>query len=209
VRRTNKLKAAGALALAAAFLVPVGATYANWRDSAPVSSSSDLNTINVGHLFLNHNPLVTWQITSGDTVIAAAQGAVPVSQTIRDGQTLTATAPLRAEIAGNDIAAVFEVTCDELPVLPATLVGLGATVGVTVSIDDTLICTHAIAEQKTTTLHADTVTLERTADHTVTLTFSIPAGANIPSTVPGFVGDEKFTVQLGSFQATLTQVLEG
>jgi len=211
VRRNNTLKAAGTLALAAAFLVPVGATYANWRDVAPVGSDAGPVTIEVGHLFLN-DPSARWGIRNDvDGTWIKENQALPVSGGISPGQTLVATADLTSDFAGTGIEANFEIECN-LPSLPTQLPPTGSSI--TVKVDGRTVCGDfgvvAGDEHIWTFLNdgkfTDDVRITVPRPRTITLEFSIQKGAQLASS-PGQTSWTSPPINLGGFNVTLTQVV--
>jgi len=197
VRRIHTILAAGAFAMVAAILAPIGTTNARWADDAELPAQFDGITINVGQLNLNQNPDVEWVIVDGSNAeVARGEGAVPGTQRILAGQTLRASAPITPQLAGTNMSATFEVFCNA-PTIPDILSGQGASFAVYLN-ETQLTCDGDYA--------AHEVSLTTSVDNRIYLTFNIPQNANLPSTEEGFVGEATGTVNLGDFSATLTQV---
>jgi len=205
------IKAAGSLALAAAILVPIGTTTANWRDEASVTTDIPATIIQVGHLNLD-NSAVKWQIvnTATGALISPAPaaggynvGKVTTDARLATGQTLKLYADVAPNYAGDGMATEFNFFCT-YPKIPQELLDLKNAAGQARPVIAEVYLNNVRIECKGKEVPANPNPLPSTSQ-SVRLELRVPVDAKLPEQLPSIYQQSK-TVPLEGFYATLTQV---
>jgi len=209
VRRTNTLKAAGALAAGLALLAPIGATHAGWRDSAALGADNAPATIHVGHLFLDSS--VRWFMDDEPVDAEAVNARGEINTNIRAGQTLRGVRTVGAALLGDDLTASFTVQCSDLPTLSLDLnnktQGSEKRARLAISIDGEDICWVEGGETPRSFPAHVIPPLSESQSFEIAIELAIPAGVILPAITGDTVGvGEQYRINLGNMSVVLKQI---